>query len=312
MKILVPETIDVPGELHPLVHVERYDPRAPIPVEHRDAEAIVTWGNGPANLATIPELSKLRWLQALSAGVDHVLSLDVPDGVIVTSGSGLHDRTVAEHATALALTLLRRVPEAAAAQRRREWSSELGGVQPLRPEDRVTSFIGAEVLIWGFGNIGQHLAGVLSLLGARVTGVARSAGERAGFPVIAEHDVDEALARTDVLIMVLPSTDETRHALDAARIARLPRHAYVINVGRGSTIDEAALAAALRSGSLAGAALDVTEIEPLPAESELWDTPNLILTPHAAGGRPDGAAALIRENLRAFLAGEEMRNVIDR
>jgi phosphoglycerate dehydrogenase-like enzyme len=308
----VPSTVDLAGELHPLVMVESYDPYAAIPAEHHDAEAIVTWGNNSQNLDSIARLERLRWVQALSAGVDHVLKVDFPDGVIVTSGSGLHDRTVAEHATALALTLLRRMPEVSAAQERHEWSSELGGLQPLRPQDRVTSFIDANVVIWGFGNIGQNLAGVLSLLGAKVRGVARSAGERGGFPVIAEDELDEALAATDVLIMVLPSTEATHHALDAARLARLPRHAYVINVGRGSTIDEAALAAALRSGSLAGAALDVTETEPLPEESELWDTPNLIITPHAAGGRPDGAQRLIRENLHAFLAGEPLRNVVER
>ena len=312
MKILVPSIVDLAGELHPLVHVERYDPRAPLPAEHRDAEAIVTWGNSPENLDSLRSLDRLRWVQALSAGVDHVLKIDVPDDVIVTSGSGLHDRTVTEHATALALTLLRRMPEAAAAQRRHEWSSDIGGVQPLRPEGRVTSFIDANVTIWGFGNIGQNLAGVLSMLGARVTGVARSAGERGGFPVVAESDIEGVLEGTDVLIMVLPSTDETRHALDAARIAALPAHAYVVNVGRGSTLDEAALAAALRAGDLAGAALDVTQTEPLPASSELWDTPNLILTPHAAGGRPDGAQKLIRENLRAFLAGDPLRNVVTR
>ncbi|GGF38725.1 phosphoglycerate dehydrogenase [Microbacterium sorbitolivorans] len=312
MKILVPETIDVPGELHPLVHVERYDPHTPIPAEHLDAEAIVTWGNGPESLESIPKLTQLRWLQALSAGVDHVLSLDVPEGVIVTSGSGLHDRTVTEHATALALTLLRRMSDAAAAQERHEWSSEIGGVQPLRPADRVTSFIDANVLVWGFGNIGQNLARVLTLLGANVRGVARSAGERGGFPVIAEGDIDEALGDTDVLVMVLPSTDATHHALGAARLAKLPRHAYLVNVGRGSTVDETALAAALRSGEIAGAAIDVTETEPLPESSALWDTRNLIITPHAAGGRPDGAAMLIRENLHALLAGTPLRNVVER
>ena len=312
MKILVPSTVDLAGELHPLVQVESYDPSAPIPGEHRDAEALVTWGNSPESLDSIARLERLRWVQALSAGVDHVLKIDFPDGVIVTSGSGLHDRTVTEHATTLALTLLRRMPEAAAAQARHEWSSEIGGVQPLRPEGRVTSFIDANVTIWGFGNIGQNLAGVLSMLGARVTGVARSAGERGGFPVVAESELEALLETTDVLIMVLPSTDETRHALDAARLARLPRHAYVVNVGRGSTLDEDALAAALRSGELAGAALDVTETEPLPASSELWDVPNLLITPHAAGGRPDGASALIRENLHALLAGEPLRNVVER
>ena len=310
MKLLVPTNIDLPGELHPLVNVAGYDPHAAIPEEHRDAEALVMWGNNAESLASFTTLPQLKWVQALSAGVDHVLKIDFPADTIVTGGSGVHDRTVTEHALAISLNLLRRLPQAAEAQRRHEWSREIGGVQPLHPEGRVTSFIDANVTIWGFGNIGQNLATVLTALGAHVTGVARSAGERAGFPVV--DSIDEVLDTTDVLIMVLPSEAATHHALNAARLAKLPEHAYVVNVGRGSTLDETALAAALRSGALAGAALDVTEVEPLPADSELWDTPNLIITPHAAGGRPDGAFALIQHNLHALLAGESMRNVVAR
>src|SRR5690606_32794585 len=105
----------------------------------------------------------------------------------------------------------------------------------------------------------------------------------------------------DVLIMILPATDETRGALSRERIALLPPRAWVVNVGRGTTVDEAALADALRHDRLGGAALDVTEVEPLPVSSELWDLANVIITPHSAGGRPIGAAGLIADNLRALL-----------
>jgi phosphoglycerate dehydrogenase-like enzyme len=176
----------------------------------------------------------------------------------------------------------------------------------------VTTLLGARVLIWGFGAIGQTLAPVLRLLGASVRGAARSAGERSGFPVVAEEDLEAELARTDVLVMVLPATHATRHALDARRLAALPAHAYVVNVGRGSTVDETALAEALAAGRLAGAALDVTGTEPLPADSPLWEAPGLLLTPHAAGGRPVGADALITANVAALLAGGELRNVVAR
>ncbi len=102
----------------------------------------------------------------------------------------------------------------------------------------------------------------------------------------------------------------TRHALDADRLARLPRHAWVVNVGRGTTVDEDALAAALEAGRLGGAALDVFATEPLPADSPLWTAPNCVVSPHAAGGRPQGAEALIAENLRRCLAGQPLRNVV--
>jgi phosphoglycerate dehydrogenase-like enzyme len=176
----------------------------------------------------------------------------------------------------------------------------------------VTTLLGARVLIWGFGAIGQTIAPLLDQLGAQVRGVARSSGERSGFAVIAEDDLPQELGRTDVLLMILPSTPATAQALDAERLAALPAHAYVVNVGRGSTVDESALVAALSDGRIAGAALDVTSTEPLQPDSPLWDAPNLVLTPHAAGGRPVGADELISANLAALLAGRDLRNVVQR
>jgi phosphoglycerate dehydrogenase-like enzyme len=107
------------------------------------------------------------------------------------------------------------------------------------------------VLVWGFGNIGQNLAPLLQALGAQVTGVGRSAGERAGFPVVAQDQLEAELGQTDVLVMILPATEATTHALDAARLAALPRHAFVVNVGRGTTVDEPALLAELVRTNLA-------------------------------------------------------------
>jgi len=164
--------------------------------------------------------------------------------------------------------------------------------------------------VWGFGSIAQALAPHLELLGATVTGVASTAGDRAGFPVIAADDVAAALPVTDLLIGILPSTPGTRHAISAEVLALLPPHAWVVNVGRGSTLDERALVEAVRAGRLGGAALDVFETEPLPADSPLWQEPNILISPHAAGGRPTGAPELIMENLTALLAGRPLRNVV--
>ena len=132
---------------------------------------------------------------------------------------------------------------------------------------------GARVTVWGFGSIAARLAPLLAALGAEVTGVASRRGERHGFRVMTDDDLPDVLATTDVLVSLLPALHATRHAFDAARIDQLPDHAVFDNVGRGATVDEGALVTALRDGRLGGAALDVTETEPLPPESPLWDAP---------------------------------------
>jgi phosphoglycerate dehydrogenase-like enzyme len=313
MKLLLPDSLPMAPAVPEEVETVRYDASAPVPDEHLDAEALVVWGSSTADLRAVAgRMPRLRWVQSLAAGPDSVLAAGFPDDVVITSGSGLHDRPVTEHALALVLALLRRLPAAARAQAEHRWADEIGGLQPLHPEGAVTTLLGARVLVWGFGAIGQTLAPLLDQLGAQVRGVARSAGERSGFPVIAEEDLNRELGQTDVLVMILPSTPATDRALDADRLAALPAHAYVVNVGRGSTVDEPALVAALSGGRIAGAALDVTNTEPLPADSPLWDAPNLLLTPHAAGGRPVGADELVSANLAALLAGGDLRNVVER
>lgn len=155
----------------------------------------------------------------------------------------------------------------------------------------------------------MRIAQYLSALGAHVTGVATTAGERLGYRVVTDEDLADELARTDVLVDILPALEGTAHVVDAEILAALPRHAWFVNVGRGATVDEDALVAALADGTIAGAALDVFSHEPLPADSPLWDAPNLIITPHSAGGRPQESEGLIEENLRRYLAGTELLNV---
>jgi phosphoglycerate dehydrogenase-like enzyme len=313
MKLLLPDSLPLSPRVPAGVQVVTYDAGAPVPDEHLDAEALVVWGSAKDDVAAVAgRMPALRWVQTLAAGPDSVLAAGFGDDVVITSGAGLHSSTVTEHALALTLALVRRLPASARAQAEHRWARELGGVQPLHPQGPVTTLLDARVLLWGFGAIGQTLAGLLRDLGAQVRGVARSAGDRAGFPVVAETDLEAELATTDVLIMILPADAATEHALDAARLAALPDHAYVVNVGRGTTVDEDALHAALTAGGIAGAALDVTAIEPLPEASPLWDAPNLVLTPHGAGGRPVGADDLIAENVAALVAGQPLRNVVER
>jgi phosphoglycerate dehydrogenase-like enzyme len=308
MKVLLPDSIpldlDLPGAVV-------YAVDQPLPPSLSDAEALVVWGNPADRLRSLArDLTRVRWVQSLAAGTDAVLAAGFGPDVVITSGAGLHDQTVAEHTLALVLAAARRLNLLVRAQVGHRWAAELGGLQPVRETANFRTLRDAHVVIWGFGGIAATLAPHLAALGARVTGVARSAGTRHGFPVVTAADLPSVLPAADVLINILPATDATRRIVDTSMLARLPAHAWLINVGRGSTVDEEALLAALRAGRLAGAALDVFEAEPLPPGSPLWDEPNVLITPHAAGGRPLGAADRIRSNYEALLAGRPLAHVV--
>ena len=315
MKILQPTSITLDHErlgLEPGDTVRLYDPATPIAEEDTDADVFIAWANTTEQLAdSAARLKNVGLVQALLAGPDAARAAGFRPEAAICAGVGLHSKTVAEHALALTLNLVRFLPTLAVEQSKRRWAGELGGAQELHPENQVTTLLDTNVMVWGFGSIGQEIARLLQAFGAKVTGVARSAGERGGFPVIATESVDEYLPSTDVLIMVLPTSDETFHAMDERRLALLPSRAYLVNVGRGTTVDEPALIKALKEGKLAGAAVDVANTEPLPAEDPLWDAPNLVITPHAAGGRPVDPESLIAHNIAALRAGapaEEYRN----
>jgi phosphoglycerate dehydrogenase-like enzyme len=315
VKILVPDTIPLdPAELgaaDAALEGVGYRVGEPVPEEHVDAEALVAWVNPPAQLADAAKrLTRLRWVQDLAAGPGATLQAGFPEHVLITSGRSLHDKTVAEHALALTLAAARHLHLAVRAQIGHRWAPELGGPQPHDNAQGFTTLRDATVVIWGYGGIGRTLAPLYAALGAHVVGVARTPRTDDPFPVV--DDIDAVLPSADVLVNILPTAPSTDRALDARRLALLHPRAWVVNVGRGSTVDEDALVAALRAGEIAGAALDVTATEPLPADSPLWDLPNLIITPHAAGGRPLQAAALIVKNAQALLRGEPLTNLVAR
>lgn len=313
MKILIPDTIAIdPEELQDAaLDVVVYPVAAPIPEEHTDAEALVVWGNRPDQLAdAASRLKRLRWIQDLAAGPAAVLQAGFDPEIVITSGRSLHDATVSEHALTLILAAARHLHRTVRAQIGHRWAGELGGLQPLDNAQGFSTLRDATVVIWGFGGIGRTLAPLLSALGANVVGVARSARSENGYRVV--DDIDAVLPDADVLVMILPSAPSTDRALDARRLALLPPRAWLVNVGRGSAVDEDALVDALRMGAIAGAALDVTRTEPLPVDAPLWDLPDVIITPHAAGGRPLGAPALIRKNARALAAGAPLVNLVER
>ncbi|MCU1637904.1 MAG: phosphoglycerate dehydrogenase [Microbacteriaceae bacterium] len=311
MKILLPTSIPLDLDVPDRVTIAYYAPSEPVPEEHEDAQALVAWGNPDELLADAAKrLRSLRWVQTLAAGPDAAMNAGFAPDVVITSGRSLHDLPVAEHALALVLAGARRLHTLVRAQLDHRWASEIGGMQPAHDPAVFTTLRGSRVLVWGFGSIARTVAPHLVALGATVTGVARSAREDSGFPVISVDQLEAELPGTDVLLMILPSSASTHRVLNAARLALLPKHAWIVNVGRGSTVDEDALLDALRGQRIGGAAVDVTSVEPLPADSPLWDQPNLIITPHAAGGRPIGAVRLIEENLTSLLNGAPLRNTV--
>lgn len=306
MKLLVP--FDAPFTLDELpdgVQVCGYDAREMIPDHLLDADAVVVWGFGAPNLRQLADsMPNLRWVQTMAAGPDAVLAAGLPDRVQVTVGRGFHDKTVTETAVALTLSLTTNLPRYGALQQARDWQGP--GFRPLHVSDRLATIIDAQVLIWGFGSIGQHMAPVFTALGAHVRGVASTAGERSGYPCYTVDDLDWLLPETDVLMMVLPHSSSTAGALDARRIALLKPTSLVVNVGRGTTIDEAALVSALEEGRIGGAGLDVFATEPLPESSPLWGAPNTLVTPHIAGGRPLGVGEAVLANVKHMLADEPL------
>ncbi|RMZ80100.1 hypothetical protein DV737_g3180, partial [Chaetothyriales sp. CBS 132003] len=314
MKLLYPTSLHLDiSQLEGFsVTLTPYDVTQLIPDKDTDAEVLVTWCNAPDNLKDAAQrLTKVKWIQSLAAGPNDVLNAGFDASkIIVTTGSGLHDDTVAEHALGLILNAARRFDQMRDYQLQGKWAGHLGGPQPDRPKGLFQSLKGANVLIWGFGNIAKHLTPWLTMLGATVKGVARSSGIRDGVEVYAEDNLPKLLPSTDCLVMILPGSESTKNVLNKERIALLPNHAWVVNVGRGISIDEDALVDALEKKELGGAALDVFKTEPLPEGDKLYKAPNVIVSPHAAGGRPRGSEALITYNLRRFLAGQPLKNVV--
>ncbi|MCU1479691.1 MAG: phosphoglycerate dehydrogenase [Subtercola sp.] len=312
MKILVPTSAPLDLSADPDLEVVGYDPSEPFGAGQLDAEVLIAWNNSADNLAdAVARLHNLRLVQTLAAGPDAVVAAGFGDDVAITSGRSLHDGPVAEHTLTLILAAVRRLDELFRAQQQHTWLSDYSAAQ-ADPGTRANFTLdGATVVVWGFGSIAGRLAPLLRMLGAEVTGVAHTAGVRYGFDVVAADDLGDLLGRTDVLVSLLPGSPETRNTYDAAFFAHLKPGAVFVNAGRGATVDENALIAALTDGRLRVAALDVTQAEPLPGDSALWNTPGVILTPHIAGGRPQGAGALVLENVQALRAGSALTNRVD-
>lgn len=257
----------------------------------------------PAVLCASPTL---KWLQTWSAGVDVYLKPGaLPDGTMLTSAVGAYGPSVAEHMFATMLTLMKRLHRYRDDQLAHRWG-DLGQVKDLPS---------SVVLVVGAGDIGTAFARMCHALGARTVGLKRTVCPPPnGLDEIhALTELDTWLPRADVVALALPQAPETVHIMDRRRLFLMKEGAILLNGGRGSAIDPEGLNEVLSSGRLWGAGLDVTEPEPLPAASPLWDQPDLLLTPHVAGGlhmegTRERIVSIALENLKRYLAGEPLKN----
>lgn len=243
----------------------------------------------------------LRWVHTASAGVDRVAFPQLlASPVALTNSRGVFDAPMAEFVLGAVLAMAKDTPRSLALQRERVWRHRETG-----------TVAGAVATVVGSGPIGQAVARLLGAVGMRV----RLVGRRAAEGVHAFDELAGLLPDTDVLVLAAPLTDATRGMLHRGTIELLPRRARVVNVGRGPLVVEDDLTDALASGRLAGAALDVFEVEPLPASSPLWTMDNVLVSPHMSGdvvGWKDMLVELFVDNLTRFAEGRELRNVVDK
>jgi D-2-hydroxyacid dehydrogenase (NADP+) len=233
-------------------------------------------------------------------------------GIMVTNPSGIFSVPMAEHTMGLLLALARNFPDSVRGQDRAKWAQQEIWDKP----QHLTELNGKVLLIVGYGSIGREVAKRAKAFDMKVWGVTRSgSGEHTHVEkLFSAPQLQEALPAADYVLICAPETAQTKHLLGATEIAKMKRGARLINIGRGSLLDEAALVRALESGALGGAALDVAQTEPLPAESPLWKAPNLFITPHTSGisdrlwGRQ---AAILIELLERWFDGRELFNRVD-
>lgn len=278
-----------------------------VAVELPEADIFCGHPKVPVPWEEVVRRGRLRWIQSSAAGLDHCLVPCVIDSdITVTSASGVLANQVADHTMALLAGVLRSLPTFFRAQEKREFIR-----RPTR------DLHGARIGIIGLGRNGRRLAEVLSAF--RTTIFATDWFPVHKPPHVAEllpaDAIDEILPRIDILILAAPLTEQTRGMIDARRLALLPRGAYVVNVARGQLVKTDDLVAALESGHLAGAAVDVTDPEPLPPESKLWSQPNVIITPHVGGQaatRIDDMTNFFCNNLTRYLAGSPLVNLVDK
>jgi phosphoglycerate dehydrogenase-like enzyme len=291
-----------PEELEGLPAGLRYEevvpgPGGEVPPSAAEVELVVLpYRFSRVDAAMLAGLPRLRVVQSQSAGTEHLAPF-IPEGVRLCSGRGIHSSSTAELVLTLVLASLRGVPDFVRAQDAGRWQP---GWRPALADSRV--------LVVGYGDIGQAVERRLAPFEVEVVRVARTARDGV-------HGFDELpslLPHVDVVVLLVPLTDETRAMVDAEFLGAMRRGALLVNVARGAVVDTDALVVALRDGQVT-AALDVTDPEPLPVGHPLWGCPGLLVTPHVGGASSamePRARALVRDQLTRFARGEELVNVI--
>lgn len=257
------------------------------------------------------EMPNLRWYQQWGAGADWVMEHPEAEDKdwVVTNASGVHAIPISEHIFALMLALARRIPEAVKAQGRHAWTRG-GGLPP------VSELAGKTLLLIGVGAIGERTASIAAAMDMHVIGVRRDPDKPAEgvARMVGPEQLDAVLPEADFVVLTVPLTSETQHMIGRRQLALMKPNATIYNIGRGGTIDQDALIEALESGQIGGAGLDVTDPEPLPADSRLWDAPNVLITGHYSGSTPayaERALGIFIDNLERYIQGQPLRNELD-
>jgi len=273
-------------------------------------EIEIAAGGFPRDL--LPRAHNLRWFQQWGAGADWLLRYpEVVDlDFVLTNASGVHPIPISEHILAFLLTFSRGFHHAIRTQARGEWIDQ-------GADGELFELAGKTMLLIGVGAIGERTAQVAQAFGMRVLGVRRdpTAGAPGVEAMFGLDDLLDLLPEADFVVLTVPLTRETRGMIGERELRAMKPGAYIVNIGRGGTIQEQALVRALEEGWIAGAGLDVFETEPLPDESPLWGMDNVVITSHYAGATPhyhERALDIFLDNVRRYRAGERLHNVVEK
>lgn len=299
-----PPSTDALDELAEVRYVTEHD----LPARLSGADVLLAWDFRSQGVAkAIASADSLRWVHAASAGVNHLLSDAVKaSDIVITNSRGVFDEPMAEYVLALVLAFAKDLPTTIQLQHERRWRHR-----------ETESLGGRQALIAGTGPIGRAIGRKLSAVGMTVTGVGRARRDQDPDlgSVLAMEQLADGLASADFVVLAAPLTESTRGMIDAAALATMKPTARLINVGRGPLVAQDDLVAALRAGTIAGAALDVFADEPLTRDSPLWTMKNVIVSPHMSGdvvGWRAELVALFLDNLTRYLDGRPLRNVVDK
>lgn len=290
------------GKAVPDVQVVHAETEQELIAQGVNADILLTWGlyrpNDYLNYA-----SNLKWVHSLSSGVDGIVNSIGNLPVKLSTTKGIHGLPMADHVIGYILSFLRGFPTVYRQQQKKIWQ------KPSNPGPQES--IGKTVGIIGMGEIGREVARKCKMFDMKVLGVKRTpTPSQFVDEMYASDEMDKVLQASDFVVILVPLTPDTVHNINEEKLRQMKKTAYLINVGRGPVIDEAALIKVLKEGVIAGAALDATEVEPLSETSPLWEMDNVVITPHMAADSPfymDRAFKVFCDNLQCFLKGEKLQ-----